>query len=348
MNQIKCPHCNKTFELDETGYAHLRKEVRDQEFSSELQQFKDSVYKQHESEINELKSKFETQMEAQTVEWQNRQQIEKEKYEFEIKARDNEIDRLRSYKTSLSTKAIGESLEQYCSDEFNKLRATAFQDVSFGKDNDGSQGSKGDFIYRELAEDGTELLSIMFEMKNEMDTTATKHKNEDFFKKLDKDRTTKNCEYAILVSMLEADSDLYNSGIVDVSYLYGKMYVIRPRFFIPIITILRNAALRSLDYKKEIYQLKNQQVDLIQFEKNLSKYQDTVSSKLNSSANKYNDAIGKLTAAIDELTKVRDALVDSQDYLGEANEVANKITFKKLTKNAPGIKAQLDELGICD
>ncbi len=326
MNEVKCPHCNKQFELDETGYAHLMKEVRDEEFKKEIAQIKESLEKKYKSDLESQTMKLTTS------------------YENKLREKDETINYYRDFKTRLSTKGVGESLELYCSNEFNKIRMTGFQNVYFEKDNDAGDGTKGDFIYREFAEDGTELLSIMFEMKNEMDTTASKHKNEDFFAKLDKDRTKKNCEYAVLVSLLEIDNDLYNNGIVDVSYRFDKMYVIRPQCFIPMITILRNAALRSSEYKKEIHELREHQVDLVNFESNLTDFQKKVNDKLESSADKYEDALKKIQTSIDALEKAKQALLDSREYLGKADGEAQKITITALTRKAPSVRKELKEI----
>ena len=239
---------------------------------------------------------------------------------------------------------IGESLEQHCSIEFNKLRATAFKNAQFDKDNDARTGSKGDFIFRDFDNDGVEIVSIMFEMKNEMDTTSTKHKNEDFFKELDKDRKEKNCEYAILVSMLEQDNELYNQGIVDVSYKYEKMYVIRPQFFIPIITMLRDANTRALDYKKEVQAIKNSNLDIGHFEENLEEFKNAFGRNYELAKKKFDSAIEEIDKTIDHLKKVKDALQSSSNNLRLANDKANDLSIKKLTKDAPSLQKKFEEL----
>ena len=266
-----------------------------------------------------------------------------EQYNTQLKLKDEQIEYYKDFKARLSTKGIGESLEQHCMDEFNKLRMTAFPNAYFEKDNDARTGSKGDFIFRESM-DNTEFISIMFEMKNEADTTATKHKNEDFFKELDKDRREKNCEYAVLVSMLESDSEYYNNGIVDVSYKYPKMYAIRPQFFIPIITLLRNAALNSLKYQKELQVVRNQQIDIQNFEANMNDFKDKFAHNYRLASEKFKKAIEEIDKTIDHLQKTKDALLSSENNLRLANNKAEDLSIKKLTKNAPSVKAMFDEL----
>ena len=240
----------------------------------------------------------------------------------------------------MSTKMIGETLEQHCMIEFNKIRATAFRNAYFDKDNEVSKasGSKGDFIFRDYDESKNEIVSIMFEMKNEADTTATKHKNSDFFKELDKDRREKNCEYAVLVTLLESDNELYNQGIVDVSYEYEKMYVIRPQFFIPIITLIRNAALNSLEYKKELMIVQNQNIDVSNFEEKLNKFKNGFSKNYELANRRFNEAVDEIDKAIDHLQKIKDALVSSDRNLRLANDKAKDLTIKKLTRNNPTMK----------
>lgn len=265
------------------------------------------------------------------------------RYENEIRLRDEEIERLKDFKVRLSTKMVGESLEQHCMTQFNQIRMTAFPNAYFEKDNDDKSGSKGDFIFRESSE-GTEFISIMFEMKNEMDTTATKHKNEDFFKKLDKDRNEKNCEYAVLVTLLESDNEFYNNGIVDVSYRYPKMFVIRPQFFIPLISLLRNAALNSLEYQKKLIELQNQQLDLYNFEENLGAFKTSFAESFRKASDRFEDAINGIDSAINALTKIRNNLLKSEKHLNSANNKLENINIKKLTTNAPSVKAMFDEI----
>jgi hypothetical protein len=261
-----------------------------------------------------------------------------------IRAKDEEITLRKEMKLKLSTKMIGESLEQHCENEFNKLRATAFQTAYFEKDNDSRTGSKGDFIYCEKDEAGNEIISIMFEMKNEGDETATKKKNEDFFKELDKDRTEKKCEYAVLVSLLEAENELYNGGIVDVSYKYPKMYVVRPQFFIPIITVLRNAALNSLKYKAELALVKSQNIDITNFEESLTVFKKGFAYNYGLASKKFKEAIDGIDKTIKELQKTKDALLSSENNLRLANEKTEDLTIKKLTRGNPTMKAKFDEL----
>ena len=265
----------------------------------------------------------------------------KQQHTAELRAKDEQIEFYKDFKAKQSTKQIGESLEQYCHDEFNKIRMTAFPNAYFEKDNDVSKesGSKGDFIFKDFI-NGTNnpFVSIMFEMKNEGDTTATKHKNEDFFKELDKDRNEKGCEYAILVSLLEADSELYNAGIVDVSYKYPKMYVVRPQCFIPIITLLRNAALNSMQYQKELVEYKNQNLDVENFENNLLDFQDKFNRNYNLAKDKFESAIAEIDKTIDHLNKVRESLVGAEKNLRLANDKAQDLSIKKLTKDNPTMK----------
>lgn len=268
----------------------------------------------------------------------------KEQYEDKLKLKDEQIEYYKDFKARQSTKMIGESLEQHCLNQFNSLRMTAFPNAYFEKDNDARTGSKGDFIYRESGEDGTEFISIMFEMKNEADTTATKHKNEDFFKELDKDRNEKGCEYAILVSLLEIDNELYNNGIVDVSYKYPKMYVIRPQFFIPMITLLRNAAQNSLQYRQELQLVRNQQVDILHFEENMNAFKEGFARNYRIASDKFAIAIDEIDKTIDHLQKTKAALLSSENNLRLANNKADELSIKKLTKNAPSVKAMFDEL----
>ena len=261
-----------------------------------------------------------------------------------IKLKDEEIALRKDMKLKLSTKMIGETLEQHCETEFNKLRATAFQNAYFEKDNNSSSGSKGDFIYRENDEHGNEIISIMFEMKNESDTTATKKRNEDFFKELDKDRNEKKCEYAVLVSLLEAESDYYNTGIVDVSHKFPKMYVVRPQFFIPIITLLRNASMNSMQYKAELSLIKNQNIDITNFEDNITKFKEGFAKNYELASRKFKTAIDEIDKTIDHLYKTKEALLSSENNLRLANNKADDLTIKKLTQGNPTMKAKFDEL----
>ena len=268
----------------------------------------------------------------------------KETHKSEIENKDGQIAYYKELKARLSTKMLGETLEQHCEVEFNRIRSTAFPNAYFEKDNDAKSGSKGDYIYRESSADGVEFISIMFEMKNEADETASKHKNEDFFKKLDKDRKEKKCEYAVLVSMLEADNELYNGGIVDVSYKYEKMYVIRPQFFITLISILRNSALNSLSYKQELAIIKNQNIDITNFESNLLDFQEKFSRNYDLASKHFFKAIDEIDDTIKHLQKVKESLIGSENQLRLANGKAKDISVKKLTKNNPTMQAKFAEL----
>lgn len=267
-----------------------------------------------------------------------------EKYETQLKDREDTIDRLKDMKAKLSTKMIGESLEQHCETEFNRIRATAFPHAYFEKDNDARGGSKGDFIFRDLAEDGTEIVSIMFEMKNESDETASKKKNEDFLKELDKDRTEKGCEYAVLVSLLEPESELYNTGIVDVFHRYPKMYVVRPQLFIPIITLLRNAAMKSLAYRSELALVRAQNVDITRFETQLGDFKTAFGRNWRLASEGFEEAINRIDLAIKDLEKTKDALHKSANNLRLANDKAEDLTIKKLTRGNPTMAAKFAEL----
>ncbi len=293
-----------------------------------------------EKKRDELKSELDrAQLEKQLAE-----KSLKDKYETQIEDRDDEIERLRDMKARLSTKMVGETLEQHCETEFNRIRATAFPKAYFEKDNDARAGSKGDYIFRDSDEAGTEIVSIMFEMKNESDETASKKKNEDFLKELDKDRNEKSCEYAILVSLLEPDSELYNSGIVDVSHRYRKMYIVRPQFFIPIITLLRNAAQNSLKYKTELALVKAQNIDITDFENDLEAFKTGFARNYELASKKFKTAIEEIDKTIDHLQKTKDALLGSENNLRLANNKADDLTVKKLTKGNPTMAAKFAEL----
>ncbi len=268
----------------------------------------------------------------------------KDKHEPQIKDRDDAIERLRDMKARLSTKMVGETLEQHCETEFNRIRATAFPRAYFEKDNDLSTGSKGDYIFRDSDETGTQIVSIMFEMKNESDTTATKKKNEDFLKELDKDRTEKGCEYAVLVSLLEPDSELYNTGIVDVFHRYPKMYVVRPQFFLPIITLLRNTAMNSLEYKTELALVKAQNIDVTNFENDLDSFKTGFAKNYDLASKKFQKAIDEIDKSIDHLQKTKEALLGTDRNLRLANDKAHEITVKKLTRRNPTMATKFEEL----
>ena len=405
MHEIKCPKCGEVFQVDESGYAELLSQVRNEAFEEELHKRakeledknksdikmaqmqqeksfaqiisdKDRELANKEMEIQKLKNqlsmgdsekklavsdalrdkdkevadyqaeiiKLKSQIANQKNESALKEKSQEEAFQAQLKFKDDQIAQLKEFKARQSTKMVGESLEQHCQIQFNSLRMTAFPNAYFEKDNEvSSSGSKGDFIFRDF-EDGQEFISIMFEMKNEMDTTASKHKNEDFFKELDKDRSEKGCEYAVLVSLLEADNELYNNGIVDVSYKYPKMYVIRPQFFIPMITLIRNAALNSLQYQKELAVVRNQQLDLVNFESNMQEFKDAFGRNYRLASEKFQTAIDEIDKTITHLQKVKDALVSSENNLRLANNKAEDLSIKKLTKNAPSVKKMFDEL----
>lgn len=307
---------------------------------NELVSKKDAEILKKESEI----AKLNGEKELSEKEFQLKEQSLKEKYEEKLRFKDEEIERYKDFKTRLSTKMLGESLEQHCETAFNQLRATGFAGAYFEKDNDAKAGSKGDYIFRDYDADGTEYISIMFEMKNEADETATKKRNEDFFKELDKDRTQKKCEYAVLVSMLEPESDLYNNGIVDVSHKYEKMYVIRPQFFIPIITLLRNAASNSLEYRKELSLVRAQNIDVSNFEDAMNEFKEKFSKNYELASRKFKTAIEEIDKTIDHLQKTKEALLSSENNLRLANNKAEDLSIKRLTKNNPTMQAKFDEL----
>lgn len=398
MHEIRCPNCGKVFSVDETGFAAIASQVRDEEFHKELREREKQLQaekqaalklaevnaeKVKESTAAELKQEIE-RLKAQIVSAEKdraiavndavstkkdeiaekektilelkskltesekdsklREQSLKDNFNVQLKSKDETIEFYKDLKTRMSTKMVGETLEQHCEIEFNKLRATGFQNAYFEKDNDAKTGSKGDYIFRESTPEGIEFISIMFEMKNEMDTTATKKKNEDFFKELDKDRKEKNCEYAVLVSLLEADSELYNSGIVDVSYKYPKMYVIRPQFFISMITVLRNAAMNSIQYQQQLEEIKNQNIDISHFEDDMNDFKEKFGRNFHLASDKFAKAIQEIDKTIDHLQKTKDDLLSSENNLRLANDKAQDLTVKRLTKNNPTMEAKFAEL----
>lgn len=405
MQEIKCPNCGKLFQVDETEYAQIARQIRDEEFHRELERrardlaekkesdlklarmkqekefgeaisVKVSELAEKDKEIEQLKMKISgseterelavtravrekekelsekqtqiTELKSRISNEETRRELNekslKEQYEDKLRLKDEQIEYYKDFKARQSTKMVGESLEQHCMNQFNSIRMTAFPSAYFEKDNDSRTGSKGDFIFREAASDGTEFISIMFEMKNEMDETATKHKNEDFFKELDKDRREKGCEYAVLVSLLEIDNELYNNGIVDVSYKYEKMYVIRPQFFIPMITLLRNAALNSLKYRQELQVVKNQQIDILHFEENMNSFKEGFARNYRLASERFQTAIDEIDKTITHLQKTKDALLSSENNLRLANNKADDLSIKKLTKNAPAVKEMFEQL----
>lgn len=438
MNEIKCPHCGKVFRVDESGFADIVKQVRDEEFKRELAERENllaadrkkaidlavvqaergqdalkSQIEQQRSEIAhlmerkrnderlaqaeaeaalasalsekdativELRQKldsvadsFETKKQLAVTEARNAIERERDSLKAEVRLKeseksqiisdltaqmtqklkskddliaykDEEIERYKDLKARLSTKLLGESLEQHCQNEFNRLRATAFRHAYFEKDNDASDGSKGDYIYRERDEGGEEIVSIMFEMKNEQDDSAHRHRNEDFLKKLDADRTKKRCEYAVLVTLLEPDSELYNTGIVDVSYHYDKMYVIRPQFFIPMITVLRNAALNSMGYKNELAQMRRENIDITHFEEQMEAFKSGFGRNYRIASERFETAISEIDKTIDHLQKTKKALLSSENNLRLANKKADALTIKKLTRGNATMKERFDDL----
>ena len=301
------------------------------------------IEKERDQLANDLKAK-DTEMELKKKSLQDDFQRELEHVAKDIQLKNEEIERLKDFKQKLSTKMIGETLEQHCETEFNKLRATAFQNAYFEKDNDASGGTKGDYIFRENDASGNEIISIMFEMKNEGDETASKKKNEDFFAKLDKDRSEKGCEYAVLVSLLEADNEFYNTGIVDVSHKYEKMYVIRPQFFIPIISLLRNAGMKSLQYKAELTVMRNQNIDITNFEDKINEFKTGFARNYELASRKFMTAISEIDKTISHLEKTKAALLSSENNLRLANNKAEDLTIKKLTYNNPTMKEKFNDL----
>lgn len=338
------------------------KALVDANYKAEIERIKNESDRQKEAEISEKSMKIkelEGSLESQRLKHsiaideatgKLKEQMTKQQQEYELKLKDAEtqVNYYKDLKSKMSTKMVGETLEQHCEIEFNKIRMTAFPRAAFGKDNEVSKasGSKGDFIFRDFDEEGNEIVSIMFEMKNEMEKTATKHKNSDFFKELDKDRNEKKCEYAVLVTLLEADNELYNQGIVDVSYEYGKMYVIRPQFFIPMITLLRNAALNVVAYKKELVAIRNQNIDVSSFEDKLTKFKEGFAKNYSLANKKFNEAIAEIDKSIDHLQKIKDALLSSDRNLRLANDKADGLTIKKLTRGNETMKKMFEEADI--
>jgi len=331
---------NRQLELSrkDAEIERLRSQLRQSETDARLAV--QSAVQERNAQIVELKSTLEQEKLAAQL----RAKSLADQHRLEISQKEEQIAYYRDFKAKQSTKMVGESLEMHCLTEFNKIRALAFQRATFEKDNDARSGSKGDFIYRESSEEGIEFLSIMFEMKNEMDTTATKHKNEDFFKELDKDRREKNCEYAVLVSLLEGDSELYNGGIVDVSYRYPKMYVIRPQFFIPMITLLRNAALSSLEYRTELEAVRRQNIDITNFENEMNDFKLKFSKNYELSSRRFKEAIDEIDKTIIHLQKTKDALLSSVNNLRLANNKAMDLSIKRLTKNNPTMQQKFAEI----
>lgn len=390
MNEISCPHCNNAFKIDQAGYADIVKQVRDREFTNQLNERLESAEREKESALDLLRQKTLNEIQSAAVEKEKAlhnlqaklremevsqklavteavKQVEQERDEFkngleqaklkkaleekaleeryqvQLKDREEQIERLKDMKAKLSTKMVGESLEQHCETEFNRIRATAFQKAYFEKDNDASSGSKGDYIFRDMDEDDNEIVSIMFEMKNENDTTATKKKNEDFFKELDKDRNEKKCEYSVLVSLLEPDSELYNTGIVDVSHRYPKMYVVRPQFFLQIISLLRNSGVSSLAYKAELNLMRKQNIDVTNFETKLEEFKSGFAKNYDLASRKFHSAIDEIDKSITHLQKTKEALLSSERNLRLANDKADAVTIKKLTRSNQTMKQKFKD-----
>ena len=420
MEELLCPHCNKAFKIDETGYTNIVAQVRNNEFEKALSDRLDHLekdknselkLKEKESESSLLTLKAEKEIEIERLkleikeaenskqlavteavkeiekdrdnlksemkaaegakqlaviqavkeiekdrdnlkndlknahlEKQNSENLLKDKYKTQIRDRDDAIERLKDMKAKLSTKMVGETLEQHCEIEFNRLRPTAFQTAYFEKDNDASSGSKGDYIFKDTHESGTEIVSIMFEMKNETDTTATKSKNEDFLKELDKDRKEKGCEYAVLVSLLEPDSELYNAGIVDMFHRYPKMYVIRPQFFIPMITLLRNAAMNAIEVKNQLALIREQNIDVTNFENVLQDFKTGFSRNYDLAYRQFNSAIDQIDKSIKALQKTKEELLSSENNFRLAKNKAEDLTVKRLTRNNPTMSEKFKEL----
>ena len=366
MNEIVCPHCQKAFKVDESGYAEILKQVHDKDFEKQLAErisaLKDVNTIATELAVTNAKSALENErnlLQSELKSAQTAQQLavanalteatkEHAKIQTELTTKlqlsEQTIEHLRDMKLRLSTKMLGETLEQHCETEFNRIRATAFPRAYFERDNDLTDGSKGDYIFKEKDESDTEIVSIMFEMKNENDDTDRKRKNEDFFKKLDKDRTDKGCEYAVLVSMLETDSELYNTGIVDVSYKYPRMYVVRPQFFIPIITLLRNAAMSSLQYKTELALVKSQQIDITNFETELDLFKTAFARNYDLASRHFQTAVEEIDKSILHLQRTKDALLTTSNNLRLANNKSQDVTVRRLTRNNPTMAAKFEAL----
>ena len=355
MQEINCPKCGQAFTIDESGYSEILKQVHDKEFEKALKERLEIAEIQKataiqlaeaskDAEIQELNHKLEAQKRDEQFALEQAAAQLKESYNEELRLKDEEIARYKDFKAKQSTKMVGESLEQHCEIEFNKLRATGFSNAYFEKDSEIRANSKGDYIFRDFDQEDNEYISIMFEMKNENDETATKKKNEDFFKELDKDRNEKGCEYAVLVSLLEADNELYNAGIVDVSHRYQKMYVVRPQFFIPIITVLRNAAQNSLSYKAELARVKEQNIDITTFEDDLEEFKKGFARNYKIASDKFQTAIQEIDKTIEHLEKTKSALLGTDRNLSLANNKADDLTIKKLIRNNPTMAAKFREL----
>ena len=384
MNEIVCPHCQKAFKVDESGYAEILKQVHnkdfERQFSEKVKALEDSnrlatanailiakndIEKERDHLRAELaksqitqelavanalaavtreRDKFQGDLERAVLEKQRDENALQTLHSQELQVREEAIERLKDMKLKLSTKMVGETLEQHCETEFNKLRATAFTKAKFDKDNDARNGSKGDYIYQDYDDSGLEITSIMFEMKNENDGTATKKKNEDFLAELDKDRKEKGCEYAVLVSLLEPESELYNIGIVDVSHRFPKMYVVRPQFFIQIITLLRNASMNAMEYKAELQLVKTQNIDITNFEVELDAFKNDFSRNYDLATRKFATAIDEIDKSIKHLQETKEALLGTDRNLRLANDKAQNVTVKRLTRKNPTMAAKFEDV----
>jgi hypothetical protein len=370
MHEIVCPHCEKAFKVDESGYAEILKQVHDKDFKKQLDERIEALEKNNNLAKENAVLKATSDLEKERVrllaslasaETEKRLAVAtaldevkedkktaeanlKQQYETQLREREETIKDLRNLKVRLSTKMVGETLEQHCETEFNRIRSAAFSRAYFEKDNDARSGSKGDYIFRDFDESGIEITSIMFEMKNESDGTATKKKNEDFLAELDKDRKEKGCEYAVLVSLLETDSELYNTGIVDVSHRHPKMYVVRPQFFIQIISLLRTAAMNALEYKAELQLVKAQNIDITNFETKLEAFKGDFAKNYDLASRKFQAAIDEIDKSIDHLQKTKEALLSTDRNLRLANDKAKKVTVKRLTRQNPTMAAKFAEV----
>lgn len=343
-NQLELNESNKKIEIKE-AISKLEKEKLELENTIKSKETENKLtLTEAVNKIEKERDDLKNELKLKEAEKKNVENSLKEKYDFELKSKEEQIEYYKDLKLKLSTKMLGETLEQHCEIEFEKLRATGFKSAEFGKDSDVADGTKGDYIYRESDESGNEIISIMFEMKNENEATATKHKNDDFLKKLDKDRSNKNCEYAVLVTMLESENEIYNAGIVDKGHMYPKMYVIRPQFFIPIITILRNAALNAQQYKSELAIIKEQNIDISNFENELDMFKDSFGKNYGLASRKFKDAIDQIDRTIKSLEKTKDDLLSSENNLRIANDKVGDLTIKRLTRNNPTMEKKFDEV----
>ena len=346
---IKCPKCQTEFEIDENYYLDIVRQVKNEEFEKELASRLAEVNATNELAVKNREQELVNKYNEELAKLQNEKEAEIIRLKSDLDNKAIELEQARDYKARLSTKGVGEDLEKYCSTEFEKVRQMGFPNAEFGKDNDASAGSKGDFIFRDFDVSGdnkVEFVSIMFEMKNEVESTENKHKNEDFFKKLDKDRNDKGCEYAVLVSMLESDSELYNTGIVDVSHIYPKMYVIRPQFFLPIITLIRNAAQKTIEYKNELVKYENEHIDIKALSDYIIETKADFGGQVKKSHDKFKNAIEEIDKAIKKLQDIRDDLTKSGEYLTKANNLLVDLELTKVAKKNPTLKNMMIEQGV--